>query len=159
MARNYLQFNGQVATPFTVLAEFQRNAGAGFFFVFETYKSTADFNADGNRLDRVTLRIDPATGFAGANGALLVQLKDLMLNEMGLGGRGFTFSEFQWFPLNKVLTCSAVKAEQNSVFTKRGADYDTFITANQTVFSNLNAAAWTHAKANDAFLGSMTAAV
>jgi hypothetical protein len=159
MARNYLNFGGQIATPFTVLAEFQRNISGGFFFVFETYRSTADFNADGARTDRLTLRVDPATGFAGANAALLVTLRDLMLNEMGLGGRGFTFTEFQWFPLNKVLTCSAVKAEQNSVFTKRGADYDAFVTANQATFNNLNAAAWTHAKANDVFLGSMTAAV
>ena len=52
-----------------------------------------------------------------------------MLQEMGLGGRNFTFTEFQWFPLNKVLTCSAVKGENNSVFTKRGADYDAFLAA------------------------------
>lgn len=82
-----------------------------------------------------------------------------MLNEMGIAGRGFTFTEFQWFPLSKVLTVSAVKADDNRVFTKRSTDYDAFITANQTVFDNLNTAAWTHAKTVDAFLNSMTAAV
>lgn len=158
MARNHTLYDGQVSTPFTLLVEFQRNAGAGFALTFETYKSTTDFDADGDRLNRLNFKIDPATGFAGANVQLLVSLRDLMLNEMGLGGRGYTFTEFQWFPLNKVLTCSAVKAENNSVFTKRGADYDAFITANATIFDNLNTAAWAHAKANDVFLNSMASA-
>jgi hypothetical protein len=155
--RNHNLHAGQVATPFTVLAEFQWNAASDFAFVFETYKSVADFNADGLKFSRLDFRRSPATGFGAANQALITQAVTLFLNEMGLGGRNFAVSEFQWFPLQKVLTLTAVKGEQHSIFTKRGADYDAFIVANAQLFLDLNAAAWTHAKANDAFLNSMAA--
>ena len=157
MARNHTMHAGQTATPFTCLAEFQWNASSDFSFVFETYRSIADFNADGAELARLRYRRSPATGFGAANTTLINQAVTLFLNEMGLGGRGFSVSEFQWFPIQKVLTISANKSEQNALFTKRGADYDAFIVANAQLFTNLNAAAWTHAKANDVFLGSMTA--
>ena len=159
MAREHTDYNGQVITPFTIMSEFQRNANAVFAFVFDTYQSITDFEADGAETSRLRFRIDPAIGFQQANSALLIQLRDKLLLEMGLSGRGYAFTEFQWMPVQKVLSVSAVKDNNHVIFTKRGADYDAYMTAEGDLFDDLMAAVWVHGKNVDPYLNAMTPAV
>jgi hypothetical protein len=157
MPRDYTKHDGQIINAFTVVVEFQRDASQRFSFAFETFKSTADFNADGSPFgQRITFA--DAQGFGQTNQALLTAIRDLLLNEMGLAGRGYTLMEFQWFPVQKVITSSAKKADDSRVMNKRAVDHDTFIAAHAE-FDQLNAAVWVYGKANNNFLNAMTPAV
>jgi hypothetical protein len=157
MARDHSLYDGQIINAFTVMVEIQRDAAQKFSMAFETFKSTADFDADGAPFGQ-RISFPDAQGFGTTNQALLIAIRDLLLAEMGLAGRGYTLTEFQWFPVQRVLTSSAKKADDSRVMNKRAGDHDTFIAAH-VEFEQLNAAAWVYGKAHSAFLNAMTPAV
>lgn len=156
MPRNHLNYSGQTSTPFTVLSAFIKN-GSSYVFQFATWRSTQDFDNDGDPFPPLDREVRANSAFQTANAALLTQLGTLFLNEMGLAGRGYTLDDVQWLPVPKVLTMQAVKDGNRVTFVKQAADYTTFVTANLTAFQNLNTAVWNYAKANDPFFERMTA--
>lgn len=157
MPRNYLNYNGQVSQPFTALAAFIKN-GSSYTFQFHTWRSTADFNNDAEAFAPLNRTVTPDGTFQTANATLLQQLGTLFLNEMGLGGRGYSLDDVQWLPVARVLTMQAVKDGNRVTMVKQAGDYTSFITANATAFQNLNTAVWNYAKANDQFFERMTPA-
>jgi hypothetical protein len=158
MARNYLNYSGQTSQPFTVMAAFIKN-GSSYTFQFHTWRSTTDFNEDAEAYPPLNRDVAAKPDFVTTNGTLLTQLGTLFLNEMGLGGRGYTLDDVQWLPVSRVLTMQAIKGENRVTMIKQAADYQSFVTANLTAFQNLNTAIWNHAKANDSFFERMTPAV
>lgn len=163
MPRQHANYNGQVSAPFTIMSSFTRESGNSFRIGFDTWKTVADFDADGNAIQMLRRDVAADAAFGTTNATLLTNLRTLMLNEMGLAGRGFSFDTFSWFPVQKVLTVTASKGtgedKEISTFNKAGSAHDTFITANVTLFNQLNAAAWVEGKNKDQFLNVMTPAV
>lgn len=157
MARNYLNYNGQVSQPFTVMAAFIKDR-ANYRFEFDTWRSTTDFNSEADPYPPLHRGVIADASFATTNATLLGQLGTAMLNEMGLGGRQYTLEGVVWMPVSRVLTMIAVKGDNRVTMIKQAGDYSAFVTANLTAFQNLNAAVWAQAKAQDPFFERMTAA-
>lgn len=157
MPRSYLNYSGQVSTPFTSLAAFIKN-GSSYTFQFHTWRSTTDFNNEVEPYPPLNRDVQAQPTFQSGNAALLTTLGTLFLTEMGLAGRGYSLDDVQWLPVARVLTMQAIKDGNRSTFIKQGADYTAFVTANSTAFQNLNTAIWNHAKAIDIFFERMTAA-
>jgi hypothetical protein len=158
MARDYHNYSGQTSQPFTVLSAFLKD-GANYRFEFDTWRSATDFNNETDPYPPLHRSVAAAASFATDNATLLTQIGTLLINELGLGGRGFTLSGVQWMPVAKVLTCQAVKGDDSRTLVKQSGDYTSFITANLTAFQNLNTAVWNYAHANDGFFAAMTPAV
>ena len=159
MARNYLNYAGQVVTPFTIMTAFVKD-GPLYVLEFDTWKDTASFNNDEGPLGQFHRRIEANGGFVTTNQTLLTNLQTLFLNDMGLGGRGYTIDDVQWLRPANTLTAQAVKdndADRKSSLLQ-GTAYSTYLATNAASFTALNTACWTYAKTRDEFLGRMTAA-
>ena len=127
MARNYLNYAGQVVTPFTIMTAFVKD-GPLYVLEFDTWKDTASFNNDEGPLVPFHRRIEANGGFVTTNQTLLTNLQTLFLNDMGLGGRGYTIDDVQWLRPANTLTAQAVKdndADRKSSLLQ-GTSYNTY---------------------------------